>query len=61
LEDEGLPLVEGALGAHEREVPQGEVVVGEDGLHLEVVLLDLLEFLLQALGHALCHGFYLMN
>lgn len=56
MEGEGLALEEGTLGAEEADVPEGEVVVRKEHLHLLVVLLDGLVLLLQALAHTEGHG-----
>jgi hypothetical protein len=40
LKGEALPLVEGALRALEVYMPEGEVIIGQDGFQLLVILLD---------------------
>ena len=61
LQCEGLTLVEGALGAKEVDMPEGEVIVGKENFHLLIVLLDGFVLFLETLAHTQCHWIININ
>lgn len=60
LESERLALVESTLCSQKVDVPESEVVVGQQHLHVRVVLLDGFVFLLQPLAHAQSHLIFIL-
>ena len=58
LKDKVFPLIEGGFCACEGDVPEGEIVVGEKHLQLDIILMDGFVFLLESFGHAQCHLYY---